>query len=95
VRDLLPARVIARAKKGFGMPVAAWLAGPLRPLARDLLSESALRQAGLFDPAGIAHLLDEHEKGRADHRKPLWTLLVFELWRQRLLASASVPAGSA
>jgi asparagine synthase (glutamine-hydrolysing) len=66
------------------MPVAAWLRGALRPLTRDLLSSEAIERAGLFDPKGVARLLVEHEAGIRDHRKPIWTLLVFELWRRAL-----------
>jgi asparagine synthase (glutamine-hydrolysing) len=87
VRDLLPDGVLSRPKKGFGMPVAAWLNGPLRPLVRDMLSEHRLRVEGYFSPVTVAHLLREHDEGRADHHKPLWTLLVFELWRDQHLAA--------
>jgi asparagine synthase (glutamine-hydrolysing) len=86
VRDVLPAEVIDRPKKGFGMPVARWLTGPLRPLATDMLAETRLRAEGWFRPDTVARLLSEHLEGRADHRKPLWTLLVFELWREHHLA---------
>jgi asparagine synthase (glutamine-hydrolysing) len=78
----LPARIIRRPKKGFNMPVATWLCGPLRPLVTDLLSPQALRAGGLFEPRLVARLLDEHLRGGRDHRKQLWTLLVFELWRR-------------
>jgi asparagine synthase (glutamine-hydrolysing) len=83
VRDRLPESILERPKKGFGMPVAAWLKGPLRPLAHDLLGPASLAQTGLFEPDVVQRLLDEHDRGQADHRKPLWTLLVFELWRRR------------
>jgi asparagine synthase (glutamine-hydrolysing) len=86
VRDLVPERVLRRPKKGFGMPVAAWFRGPLRDLLRDTLSDDRLRAGGLFRPEAVARLLREHETLAADHRKPLWTLLVFELWRQHHLA---------
>lgn len=85
VRDLLPERVIRRPKKGFGIPVAAWLNGPLRGLARDLLHPAALGRAGLVRPEVVEGLLEAHERREADHRKPLWTLLVLELWRRRHL----------
>ncbi|HET9985987.1 MAG TPA: asparagine synthase (glutamine-hydrolyzing) [Longimicrobiales bacterium] len=88
VRELLPASVLERPKKGFGIPVAAWLAGPLRELAHDLLGEASLRRAGLFRPEAVSRLLREHEARRADHRKPLWTLLVLELWRRANLGAA-------
>ncbi|HKC66486.1 MAG TPA: asparagine synthase (glutamine-hydrolyzing), partial [Pyrinomonadaceae bacterium] len=85
VRDLLPSFVTRRGKKGFGVPVAEWLKGRLRPLARDLLSPARLRKAGLFDAAYVQQLQDEHERGRANHRKLLWTLLMFELWHESFI----------
>jgi asparagine synthase (glutamine-hydrolysing) len=85
VEDLLPPFVSRRGKKGFGIPVAEWLKKKLNPLARDLLSRERVKRAGLFDPDYVARLLDEHEKGLANHRKPLWTLLMFELWHESFI----------
>jgi asparagine synthase (glutamine-hydrolysing) len=82
IDPLVPPFVTRRGKKGFGVPVAEWLKGRLRPLARDLLSPARLSRHGLFDAAYVARLQDEHERGVANHRKLLWTLLVFELWRE-------------
>src|SRR5215212_7294064 len=82
VAGLLPPFVTRRGKKGFGVPVAEWLKGRLRPLARDLLSPERISRAGLFDAAYVARLQDEHERGVANHRKLLWTLLMFELWHE-------------
>jgi asparagine synthase (glutamine-hydrolysing) len=78
----LPSFVTRRGKKGFGVPVAEWLKGKLRPLARDLLSPDRVRQAGVFNPDYVTRLQDEHERGVANHRKLLWTLLMFELWHE-------------
>ena len=85
VKDLLPPFVTRRGKKGFGVPVAEWLKVKLRPLARDLLSPERVRRAGVFDPAYVTRLLDEHERGIANHRKLLWTLLMFELWHESFI----------
>jgi asparagine synthase (glutamine-hydrolysing) len=82
MRDLLPPQILTRPKKGFGMPVAAWLTGALRPLVHDLLGSAAVTNAGLFRPATVHRLLDEHDRRARDHRKPIWTLLVLELWRR-------------
>jgi asparagine synthase (glutamine-hydrolysing) len=82
VNELLPPFVTKRGKKGFGVPVAEWLKVKLRPLARDLLSPERIRRAGVFNPSYIARLQDEHERGIANHRKLLWTLLMFELWHE-------------
>jgi len=85
MRPHLPAFVTRRGKKGFGVPVAEWLKGRLRPLARDLLSPARLSRHGLFDAAYVARLQDEHERGAANHRKLLWTLLIFELWHESFI----------
>ncbi|HKR15359.1 MAG TPA: asparagine synthase (glutamine-hydrolyzing) [Pyrinomonadaceae bacterium] len=82
VREMLPPFVTRRGKKGFGVPVAEWLKVKLRPLARDLLSPERVRRAGVFIPEYVERLQDEHERGVANHRKLLWTLLMFELWHE-------------
>jgi asparagine synthase (glutamine-hydrolysing) len=85
MNPLLPRFVTKRAKKGFGVPVAEWLKGKLRPLARDLLSPERIRNHGLFSPRFVEKLLNEHDRGLADHRKLLWTLLMFELWHESFI----------
>jgi asparagine synthase (glutamine-hydrolysing) len=83
VAPLLPHSVVQGPKRGFSIPAAAWLRGPLLPLARDVLSPDALRSAGLFDPAVAGRLLDEHAARRDDHSRALWGLVCFALWSQQ------------
>lgn len=78
--ELLPDEILYRNKRGFQIPVAEWLRGRMRPLMEDLLSESTLKAQGIFNHQAVRALMDEHISGRADLRKPLWTLLVFQLW---------------
>ncbi|MDR3639983.1 MAG: asparagine synthase (glutamine-hydrolyzing) [Humidesulfovibrio sp.] len=80
---LVPPEVLRRPKRGFLIPVAEWLRRELRPLLQDLLSEAALKQQGIFDPSAVGVLVSEHLSGRADHRRPLWTLLVLQLWLRK------------
>ena len=49
------------------------------------LSPDRVRRAGVFDPAYVTRLQDEHERGVANHRKLLWTLLMFELWHESFI----------
>lgn len=83
MRGIVPDSILRRPKHGFALPVAQWLKGPLRELREDLLGESALRSGGIFEPGVVRRLIDDHDQGRADRRKQLWTLLMFELWRRR------------
>lgn len=83
LRGLVPDAILNRSKKGFGIPVAAWIRGPLRPLVEELFSEAQLRQGGLLAPAPARALLARHLSGSADLRKPIWTLLMLLLWQRR------------
>ena len=84
MRGKPPDIVIDRPKKGFGLPLSTWLRGALRPLCEELLDPARLQQEGYFNAAYVDGLKREHMTGRANHRKLLWTLMVFQLWlRQR------------
>jgi asparagine synthase (glutamine-hydrolysing) len=76
----LPPEVLTQRKAGFGAPVDQWLAHELRPLVAEVLSESAVRARGLFEPAYVRRLIEEHQRGRQDWSAQLWQLLVWELW---------------
>jgi asparagine synthase (glutamine-hydrolysing) len=90
LRGIVPDEILRRPKKGFGIPVAAWIRGPLRPLFEEMLSERALREGGVFEPQPVRELLQKHLAGRADLRKPLWTLLMFQLWQRNHAQSAAL-----
>jgi len=83
-RGLVPEEIINRPKKGFGMPVAAWLAGPLRPMLEDVLFSSEVMGDGLLDPRAVRTLVDEHLTKKANHRKTLWALFMYGWWRTRV-----------
>lgn len=80
MRDKLPTEVLGRAKKGFGIPLGDWLRGPLRGLMDEHLNPTYLRAQGLFRAEAVDRLVRAHLEGRQDNRKPLWTLLVFQMW---------------
>ena len=81
----LPATVFSRPKKGFGIPLTAWLKGPLAAPLLETLEPEKLARQGVFRPELVQRLMTEHAAGRADHRKPLWTLYCFQAWRDRVL----------
>jgi len=79
----LPAGIANRPKKGFGIPVAKWFKGPLKKTLLETLSVDRIRKEGLFKPAEVLKLVKDHVEGRADNRKKLWTLFMFENWMER------------
>jgi len=83
MKDFLPKEVIHRKKKGFGVPIAKWVKGPLRELFGDLLSFDRIKREGFLNPSYVSSLLQDHLVNKKDNRKQLWTLLVWELWVNR------------
>jgi asparagine synthase (glutamine-hydrolysing) len=80
MRGLLPDDILDRPKQGFGVPVARWMKDDLLPMLREELHPEKIRREGFFAPEAVTRIIDEHVAGRHDHRKQLWTLLVFEKW---------------
>jgi asparagine synthase (glutamine-hydrolysing) len=78
-----PAALFDRPKTGFGIPVGAWLRGPLRPWAESLLDEGRLAREGFLRPADIRSVWAEHLAGRRDHSSRLWVVLMFQAWLER------------
>jgi asparagine synthase (glutamine-hydrolysing) len=76
-------KLVERPKQGFGVPLAEWLRGPLRPWAEDLLSESALLSSGLLSPRPIRRAWLAHQSGRENHQHALWVILMLQAWLRR------------
>jgi asparagine synthase (glutamine-hydrolysing) len=84
LRLRLPEHLVNRPKMGFGVPVADWMRAELRPLVEDLV---LARQDAEYD-VGVAHsLCREHLNGEREAGAQLWSLLAFELWRERWLST--------
>lgn len=81
----VPAELFERPKMGFGVPIGQWFKDELKAPLLDYLSPDRLKKAGLYDHCIIDKKLREHFSGQADHQYRLWSLLQFEMWRERWL----------
>jgi len=85
MRKHLPYEVVFRKKKGFGVPMAKWLNADLKPLLQETLNKDKIDKDGIFNSEMVAKLIADHQAMKKDNRKALWTLIVFQLWKQHWL----------
>lgn len=83
----LPEKLMNQPKRGFGIPLNAWLRGPLRAWASETLSPSRLRRDGVFRSELIEARWKEHLTGKRDWGPHLWTILMFNSWMDRWTSS--------
>jgi asparagine synthase (glutamine-hydrolysing) len=81
--SLLPEAGFLRRKRGFEVPIGAWLRGPLRPALTELLSPTKVSGSGVLRPAEVTRLVDEHVAEGHDHGRTLWSLMVLTRWLDR------------
>jgi asparagine synthase (glutamine-hydrolysing) len=72
----LPADLVYRPKRGFGVPVAQWLRGPLREWTYSLVNDDAIVSRLPLDRARLNALVDLHMSGARDAHPLLWAVLM-------------------
>jgi len=79
----LPESMFARRKQGFTPPLRDWFRHEWKEVLSDSLSESTVARRGFFKPAAVQEMLASHASGDSAFTKPLWAMLMLELWMQR------------
>jgi len=102
-RDLLPETIRNRKKQGFEVPFASWFQKePWHSFLLDMLSESRLKEQGIFNPQSVIGLRDalirDPEARRLDLsgyqlRHRVWALLMFQIWYQQYILDSPRSAG--
>jgi asparagine synthase (glutamine-hydrolysing) len=82
-RGRVPQEIIDRPKKGFGIPIAAWLRGPLRDRLASALQPSPLWTSRLLDRESFVDWARLHASRQGDYSKALWALIVLDEWARR------------
>jgi len=81
--QMLPPEVLHHNKQGFGIPVGAWLRGPLESWTRDLLLAPDGALNGWFQREALVRIIAEHQAGKQDHGKRLWALVCLATWARQ------------
>jgi asparagine synthase (glutamine-hydrolysing) len=65
-----------------------WFRGSLNPFVREtLLSENAAVRR-YFDASFLARMIQDHQDGRENYQRQLFSLLSFEIWHQQFIGAA-------
>ena len=72
-----------RPKRGFGIPSADWLKGPLRPLAEDMFSSAEITRLGILDEGLVRLFWDDFLAGDRRRANIVWAMFVVQLYLSR------------
>ncbi|MBU8912576.1 MAG: asparagine synthase (glutamine-hydrolyzing) [Spirochaetales bacterium] len=79
----VPRQLIDRPKRGFAVPMAEWLRGPLREWGESLLDRRGLVEPGVLNARRVRRLWDQFQKGERQWQAQLWGVLMFQAWQQK------------
>lgn len=80
-RRRLPPELIDAPKRGFSVPMAEWLRGPLAAEMTRAVDEIA-PATGVLERSALRRAWEAHQAGRANHEELLWSTLMFSLWAE-------------
>jgi len=84
LKDILPAEVLNRRKRGFDVPVGHWLKSELLDVCRDVLLTSDLI-AEIFKTDKLNSMFEDHLNDRKDWGRFFWMILMLDLWSKAFL----------
>jgi asparagine synthase (glutamine-hydrolysing) len=76
----LPRELIYRPKAGFAGPVRQWISQDMNELIAERLSETRLKERGIFNPKEVTKLIKDNKQGKIDASFTIWSLLAIESW---------------
>lgn len=79
-RKLLPEPVLRAPKRGFAVPLAAWMSGPLRHWAGDMLSDATTMRCDLFDARAVRSIAARLAASEPEVASTAWTIATAHSW---------------
>lgn len=93
MKGVLPEQILTRAKMGFPVPIGAWFRGAYTNVLDEYALSSRTMDRGLFNPQFVRTLVNQHQRGEANHSERLWSLVNLEMWLRRFIDGESILTG--
>jgi asparagine synthase (glutamine-hydrolysing) len=85
MKDVLPRQILMRPKMGFPVPIGAWFRGPYAQVLDEYVLGSRAMERGIFNTETVRTLVNQHQRGVANHSERLWSLVNLEMWFRRFI----------
>ncbi|HEX5888247.1 MAG TPA: asparagine synthase (glutamine-hydrolyzing) [Pyrinomonadaceae bacterium] len=85
MKGVLPPAILDRPKMGFPVPLGKWFRGAYAPVLDEYVLSSRAIERGIFQPDFVRSLVDQHQRGVANHSERLWSLVNLEMWFRRFI----------
>ncbi len=85
--DYIPKELLSGPKKGFGVPMAKWLRGPLKGEIKMYSDKEFIRKQGIFDQEGINRLIARQSvSDKVMYSSMLWSFYMFQRWWEQYVS---------
>ncbi|MGE0588185.1 MAG: asparagine synthase (glutamine-hydrolyzing) [Cyclobacteriaceae bacterium] len=88
-REMLPAKLYNRPKKGFEVPLLKWFRTEMKSMITDdLLSQKRIEEQGIFNYQSVNVLKKQlFSRNPGDVHARIWALIVFQWWYKKIISS--------
>lgn len=83
-RDVLPAEVFSRSKKGFEIPLHDWIESVWSKVVKETwFAKEFIETQNLFSIDGVSQLRKDFKEGEEEATVTMWAFIVFQNWFDR------------
>ena len=84
--DYIPKELLDGPKRGFGVPLAKWIRGPLKQEILKYSDSTYIKRQGIFDVESLSSLIDMQEKSnKIMYSSMLWSFYIFQRWWEKYI----------
>ena len=80
LKSLVPAHVLKRRKRGFGLPLCEWFRGEHKGFVAERLLQKENKIFDFLEPEPVTQLVANHNRGHRDFSDRIWALIWLQEW---------------